>query len=64
MADVLLRGLQAPTIEQLKAEAAARDLTPGELVSRLVDLLEILDRPGPSAEQQLLLSEARLLRGR
>jgi hypothetical protein len=62
MADVLLRGMEAPTIEQLKAEAAARDLTPGELVSRLVDLLEMLDRPSASAEEQLLLGRARLLR--
>jgi hypothetical protein len=63
MVDVLLRGLEGPTIEQLKAEAAARDLTPGELVSRLVELLEILERPGASAEQQSLLERARLRRG-
>jgi hypothetical protein len=62
MADILVRGVSPSTVELLKTRAAERELTPGELLTRLVDLLELLEELARSEGDHQALARAGLER--
>jgi hypothetical protein len=60
MPDVLLRGVPAGAVYELRERAALLGVSPGDLVARLLVLLELLGQPGTSVQVQGLLVEAGL----
>jgi hypothetical protein len=55
MPDVLLRGLPDWAVEALRREAAARGMTPAQVVTGLTELLIALEGPGRSDAERALL---------